>query len=82
MAAQTAERILLVISDLVLPGMNALQLYEALGLQPGRDKMLIITAYPMPYAGLTMVEKPGVQWARKPIRFDELERLVPQMLAR
>lgn len=80
-ARQTKERIALVISDLVMPGMNALQLYEALHFQPGRDKMLIITGYPMPHTGVSLVEKPGVRWASKPIGIDELQHVVSHMLS-
>ena len=75
------EQIALVISDLVMPGMNALELYEALGLTQDDGKMLIITGYPMPNTGMSLVEKPGVRWASKPIGYDELQNLIGQMLA-
>lgn len=80
-AQEIEEEIGLVISDMVMPGMNALELYEALGLQPGRDKMLIITGYPMPNTAESLLVRQGVRWARKPIGLDELQRVVGQMLA-
>ena len=70
----------LVISDLVMPGMNALELYEALQVAAYRGKMLVITGYPMPYAGESLVERPDVQWVSKPIGGDELAQLIRRML--
>ena len=77
---QTLATIRLVISDLVMPGINALELYEALQHRQYRGGMLVITGYPMPYAGMTLVERPGVAWASKPIRHEELQLLLAQML--
>lgn len=70
----------LVISDLVMPGMNALELYEAMQVASYGGKMLVITGYPMPHTGMTLAERPGVQWAEKPIGVDALRDLVSQML--
>ncbi|HSM56059.1 MAG TPA: response regulator [Candidatus Sulfomarinibacteraceae bacterium] len=74
------EPIDLVISDLVMPYMNALQLYEELqALQTG-VRMLIVTGYPMPQAGQTLAEQPGVRWTTKPIRLERLQAFVEMMI--
>jgi YesN/AraC family two-component response regulator len=74
-----SEPIDLVISDLVMPGMNAMELYESLKVRAYTGKMLIITGYPMPYAGQSLVSVPGVAWAHKPISVEELRLLLAQM---
>jgi len=80
MVDRIKEAIGLVISDLVMPGMNALELYDALQLRSYSGGMLVITGYPMPHAGMTLVERPGVAWAHKPITYEELRLLLAQML--
>ncbi|HSM56056.1 MAG TPA: hypothetical protein VK879_07880, partial [Candidatus Sulfomarinibacteraceae bacterium] len=47
------DPIALVISDLVMPFMNVLQLYDALQALQAGVRMLIVTGYPMPHAGRT-----------------------------
>jgi CheY-like chemotaxis protein len=79
--AGQVEEISLVISDLVMPRMNALQLYEALDTGSYRGRMLVITGYPMPQTGASLTIKSGVRWASKPIGMDELQRVVREMLA-
>lgn len=66
----------LVINDLVMPAMNALELYEALEELWGDVRMLIITAYPMPNAGEAIAGRPGVSWIQKPVRFEQLGEVV------
>jgi DNA-binding NtrC family response regulator len=75
-----AQPAALLINDLVMPGMNALELYEALHMAEEGGKMLIITAYPMPQTGAALLTKPGVRWARKPIGLKSLQDLVGEML--
>lgn len=78
--ARGAQPAALVINDLIMPGMNALELYEALGIAENGGKMLIITAYPMPQTGAALVQMPGVRWARKPIGLKTLQDLVQEMI--
>jgi len=66
----------LIISDLVMPKMNALQLHDALEQRQEGVRMLIITGYPMPSAGETLARRPKVNWAHKPMGLDELRELV------
>lgn len=73
-------RVTLVISDLVMPHMNGLQLYEALQELQGGLRMLIVTGYPMPHAGQTLAEHPGVRWTTKPIRLEHLQKFVEMMI--
>jgi DNA-binding NtrC family response regulator len=75
-----AQPAALVINDLVMPGMNALEFYEALHMAEEGGKMLIITAYPMPQTGAALLQRPGVRWARKPIGLKTLQDLVGEMI--
>ena len=70
------DQVDLVINDLVLPGMNALEFYEALEEAWGNVRMLIITGYPMPGSGEVIASRPGVSWVQKPVRFEEVGEMV------
>ena len=70
----------LVINELVMPGMNALELYEALEQVQGSVSMLIVTGYPMPFSGQAIADQPGVSWVQKPVRFQELGTLARGLL--
>ena len=70
----------LIISDLVMPHMNALELYEGLE-QLERDvRMLIVTGYPMPQSGKSLVERPGVTWMQRPVHFEKLGTIVRDLV--
>ena len=69
----------LVISDLVMPHMNALELYEALAHVQVDVRLLIITGYPMPRSGQSVADRPGVHWMQKPVQFRQLGKLVRQL---
>ncbi len=70
----------LVINELVMSGMNALEFYEALEQAQGGVSMLIVTGYPMPFSGQAIADRPGVSWVQKPIRFQELGTLARELL--
>lgn len=71
----------LVISDLVMPGMNAMELYDALQTRDYTGKMLIITGYPMPHTGASLVSRPNITWAHKPIGIQELQLILAQLMS-
>ena len=70
----------LIISDLVMPDMNALELYEGLEQLQTGVRMLIITGYPMPGSGQTLAERPGVTWVQKPVQFEKLGTIVRSLV--
>lgn len=76
----STKKVDLVISDLVMRGMNALELYDALRSASYQGPMLVITGYPMPNTGMSLVERPGVQWRSKPIGAVELRDAVSRLL--
>lgn len=76
----STKHVSLVISDLVMRGMNALELYDALRSASYEGPVLVITGYPMPQTGLSLVERPGVQWRNKPIGAAELRDTVSRIL--
>lgn len=80
MIHELKEKFDVVISDLVMPQMNALELYEALEQIQAGVRMLIITGYPMPGAGQTLADRPGVTWIQKPVRFEKLGAIVRELL--
>ena len=63
-----------------MPCMNALELYETLQHRQYRGGMLVITGYPMPYAGMTLVERLSVARARKAIWHEEVQLLLAQIV--
>lgn len=75
-------RIDLVISDLVMPGMNALELHEALHTVQEDVKMLIVTGYPMPNTGMALVGRADVSWIRKPVNVPALGETVRRLIQR
>lgn len=80
LAEQMEDPIDLVISDLVMPGMNAMELYDALQTRQYTGKMLIITGYPMPHTATSLVSRPNVAWAHKPIGIPELQLILAQLM--
>jgi two-component system cell cycle sensor histidine kinase/response regulator CckA len=66
----------LIISDLLAPNLNALDLYDALARTQEAIRMLIITGYPMPHAAASLVQRPGVSWTSRPIDLVRLHNLV------
>lgn len=80
LAGRIAGSIDLVISDLVMPDMNAMELYSGLQEHAYSGKMLIITRYPMPHTGMSLAALPNVIWAKKPIGKEELRLILAQML--
>lgn len=70
----------LVISELVMPDMNALQLYEALHAVQEGVKMLVVTRYPIPNKGRTLAKRPGVSWIGKPIGVQEFGETVRHLV--
>ena len=59
--------------------MNAMQLYDALQQLAFSGNMLIITGYPMPHTGASLLAHPKVTWARKPIGIAELRLILAQL---
>lgn len=72
----------LVISDLVMPSMNAWQLYEVLREVQESVSMLIVTSYPMPQTGASLVQQPGIQWMSKPVSIERFGEVVSMMMKR
>ena len=79
---QSPGRIDLVISDLVMPEMNALELHEALHTVQEDVKMLLVTGYPMPKTGMALVGRADVSWIRKPINVPALGETVYRLIGR
>jgi CheY-like chemotaxis protein len=73
-------RIDLVLSDLVMPQMNALELHEALQAVQANVKMLIVTDYPMPNTGMALVERADVSWIKKPVNAPALGETVRRLI--
>lgn len=79
LAGRLSGAIDLVVSELVMHDMNAMQLHSALQELTFSGNMLIITGYPMPHSGASLLEQPNITWARKPIGIPELRLILAQL---
>lgn len=66
------ESIDLVISDIVMPHMNGLELYEKLQVIAPQLKFLVLTGYPLNEQARTLLEQGYIEWVQKPYQAEEL----------
>jgi PAS domain S-box-containing protein len=62
----------LVLSDLVMPDMGGVELYQALQLEQSHLKMIVMTGYPLKDDGRALLEQGIVDWVAKPIAASDL----------
>jgi CheY-like chemotaxis protein len=76
---ESQQAVDLVINDLVMPQMNALELYDALQELQASVRMLVVTNYPMPQTAASLVERPGVRWLNKPVSMEQFDEVLREM---
>ena len=75
-----AEDIDLVVSDLVMPEVGGLELYEALNAGQGHTKVLLTSGYPGREAGQSSELDPSLPFIGKPWKTGDLLRRVREVL--
>ncbi len=84
-ALQRFERergINLVLSDLVMPEMGGVALYETLKERYPQVKMVMMTGYPLAERGKDLIEQGIVAWIQKPLDADTLARTIKKVLGK
>ncbi|HSM56915.1 MAG TPA: PAS domain S-box protein [Candidatus Sulfomarinibacteraceae bacterium] len=76
------EQVDLVLSDLVMPEMGGLKLFEALHERYPGARMIIMSGYPLEDEGRTLLEEGVVDWLQKPFSVTDLAAKVSEALAR
>ncbi len=72
----------LVISDIVMPEMGGLELYQTLQEIAPDLKMIITTGYPLDEQSQSLLEQEAVAWVQKPYEVGEIVRKIEAALAR
>ena len=72
----------LVISDIVMPEMGGIELYQRLQEIAPHLKMLITTGYPLDEPAKMLLEQEAVEWVQKPYEVGEIARKIGNTLIR
>ncbi|MCI0396557.1 MAG: PAS domain S-box protein [Chloroflexi bacterium] len=72
--------IALVVSDLVMPGVDGATLHKRLKAQKADLKMLVTTGYPLEGAGRELVEQGHVAWLQKPFEVSQIAEAIREAL--
>lgn len=70
----------LVLSDLVMPEMGGVELYQELMVRKIGTKVVFMTGYPLGTGTRELLDKKGFTWLQKPLRSDTLARLIREVL--
>jgi CheY-like chemotaxis protein len=74
------DKINLVISDIVMPGMNGLELYENLQEIAPQLKFLVLTGYPLNEQARTLLEQGHIDWIQKPYQIEEIAAKIGSLI--
>jgi len=77
---QVGRAISLVVTDMVMPGMGGVELYQVLKQRDPGVKVLFITGHPLDQDRQALLEDGQVQWMQKPFSLQELSRAVRRLL--
>ena len=80
LAAQPGTKIDLVLSDLVMPGSNGIELFSLLQTHQPRASLLIMTGHPMSEERAAALEQRSGHWIQKPFALNELALRVRAVL--
>jgi nitrogen-specific signal transduction histidine kinase/ActR/RegA family two-component response regulator len=80
LAAQPATSVDLVLSDMVMPGWNGLDLYTALRRYQPEATLLIMTGHPLSQAHAAALQEQSNHWIQKPFALAELAARVRSVL--
>jgi GAF domain-containing protein/ActR/RegA family two-component response regulator len=74
------QRIDLVLSDMVMPKMGGVELYQTLKQHHPKLKMLLMTGHPIHEANQTWLERGQVKWLQKPFSAHQLQAAIKHLL--
>jgi CheY-like chemotaxis protein len=74
------DTINLVISDIVMPAMSGVELYQELQKIAPQLKFLVITGYPLNNQARELLEQGYIDWIQKPFLAEELARKINSMV--
>jgi signal transduction histidine kinase len=72
--------ITLVVSDMVMPKMDGVTLYQALVEQKPEVKILFVTGHPLDMRDQSLLEKGSIHWLQKPFSLQEFNRAIQVLL--
>lgn len=78
--SQRRDQIDLVLSDMVMPQMGGVELYQELREQKPDVRLAIMTGYPLDDGGKTLLEQGIVAWIQKPFSIPDISQKVREAL--
>jgi len=78
---QHESEIDLVLTDMVMPGMNGSKLFHTLREQDPEVKVVVMSGYPLQREGKELLSQGISAWVQKPMRLDTLSRCVREAFA-
>ena len=77
---QTTQIIDLIISDIVMPKMGGLELFQSIQNKSSSVQMLMITGHPMKEENRTVLEKGNVHWLQKPFSIQDFNQAILELV--
>ena len=77
---ESQKTVHLVISDIVMPQMGGIELYQTLRQRYPELKMLLITGHPLEEMNQKLLEKGQVNWLQKPFTVQDLNQAIQSLL--
>jgi two-component system, cell cycle sensor histidine kinase and response regulator CckA len=77
---QALQTIDLVLSDLVMPDVGGIVLFQELSQRKPDLKMIIMTGYPLEDSGKALLEQGIVDWLHKPFSAEQIARKIQAAL--
>lgn len=80
--ADQQDTITLVLSDIVMPDMEGLALFNVLRARNAEIRVVLMSGYPLGDSGAELLEQGVVDWFQKPLSLGELSQVISQALGR
>ncbi len=80
--AEHEAEIALVLSDMVMPDMDGVALFNQLKAQHPAIRMVMMSGYPLAEKGAKLLEQGLVAWFQKPISFEDFSQIINKALSR
>ncbi|MGB9586415.1 MAG: response regulator, partial [Anaerolineales bacterium] len=76
----TTHKIDLIISDIVMPKMGGLELYQMVQQKNPSTQMLLITGHPLKEDNQAILEKGSIHWLQKPFSVQDFNRAILELI--